>query len=67
MSKPNPRRTNGAARDKVRARLKAEGRVADGMIPKLDNAFKALRDGAAGVVIRNAADLLSPGGTELKL
>ena len=48
------------------ARLKAEGRVADGMIPKLDNAFKALRDGAAGVVIRNA-DLLSPGGTELKL
>ena len=49
------------------ARLKAEGRVADGMIPKLDNAFKALRDGAAGVVIRNAADLLSPGGTELKL
>ena len=49
------------------ARLKAEGRVADGMIPKLDNAFKALRDGAAGVVIRNAAGLLSPGGTELKL
>ena len=26
VSKPNPRRTNGAARDKVRARLKAEGR-----------------------------------------
>ena len=49
------------------ARLKAEGRVADGMVPKLDNAFGALRDGAAGVVIRNAADLLSPGGTELKL
>ena len=48
------------------ARLKAEGRVAEGMIPKLDNAFQALRDGAAGVVIRNA-DLLAPGGTELKL
>ena len=47
-------------------RLKAEGRVAEGMIPKLDNAFQALRDGAAGVVIRNA-DLLAPGGTELKL
>ena len=46
--------------------LKAEGRVAEGMIPKLDNAFQALRDGAAGVVIRNA-DLLAPGGTELKL
>ena len=49
------------------ARLKAEGRVADGMIPKLDNAFQALRDGAAGVVIRNASGLLEPGGTELKL
>ncbi len=48
------------------ARLKAEGRVAEGMIPKLDNAFQALRDGAAGVVIRNA-DLQAPGGTELKL
>ena len=49
------------------ARLKAEGRVADGMVPKLDNAFGALRDGAAGVVIRSAAGLTEPGGTELKL
>ena len=49
------------------ARLKAEGRVAEGMIPKLDNAFAALRDGACGVVIRNACDLGTPGGTELKL
>ncbi|MCR4824873.1 MAG: acetylglutamate kinase [Bacteroidales bacterium] len=48
-------------------RLKDEGRVADGMIPKLDNAFRALRDGASGVVIRNAARLLESGGTELKL
>jgi acetylglutamate kinase len=47
-------------------RLKAEGRVAEGMIPKLDNAFRALQDGAAGVIIRNA-DLAAPGGTELKL
>ncbi|MBR1488774.1 MAG: acetylglutamate kinase [Bacteroidales bacterium] len=47
-------------------RLKAEGRVAEGMIPKLDNAFRALQDGAAGVVIRNA-DLSVPGGTQLKL
>ena len=47
-------------------RLKAEGRVAEGMIPKLDNAFQALRDGAAGVVIRSA-DLSAPGGTELKI
>lgn len=49
------------------AALKTEGRVAEGMIPKLDNAFRALRDGASGVVIRNAAGLTAPGGTELKL
>ncbi|NLZ18675.1 MAG: acetylglutamate kinase [Bacteroidales bacterium] len=49
------------------ARLKAEGRVADGMIPKLDNAFRALQDGACGVVIRNASRLSEPGGTELKI
>lgn len=47
-------------------RLKTEGRVADGMIPKIDNAFQALRDGAAGVVIRSA-DLSAPGGTSLTL
>ena len=48
-------------------RLKAEGRVAEGMIPKLENSFAALRNGACGVVIRNAAHLLEPGGTELKI
>ena len=47
-------------------RLKTEGRVADGMIPKIDNAFQALRDGAAGVVIRSA-DLSAPDGTSLTL
>lgn len=49
------------------ARLRAEDRVAEGMIPKLDNAFQALRDGAAGVVIRSADGLTVPSGTELKL
>ena len=48
-------------------RLKAEGSVAEGMIPKLENSFAALREGACGVVIRNAAHLLEPGGTELKI
>ncbi|MBQ9659930.1 MAG: acetylglutamate kinase [Bacteroidales bacterium] len=48
-------------------RLRAEGRVAEGMIPKLDNSFQALRDGAAGVVIRSAAAIATPSGTELKL
>ena len=48
-------------------RLRAEGRDAEGMIPKLDNSFQALRDGAAGVVIRSAAAIATPSGTELKL
>ena len=47
-------------------RLKAEGRIQDGMIPKLDNAFGALCEGAAGVVIRSAEGIAVPGGTELK-
>lgn len=49
------------------ARLRAEGRIADGMIPKIENAFQALRDGAAGVVIRSAAGLTEAAGTELRL
>lgn len=47
--------------------LKAEGRVAEGMIPKLDNSFKALREGAGEVIIKHASDLLTHGGTILKL
>ncbi len=38
--------------------LKAEGRVADGMIPKIDNAFAALGDGARCVRLKNSAQLL---------
>jgi acetylglutamate kinase len=49
------------------ARLKADCIITEGMIPKLDNAFQALRDGAAGVVIRSARGLTQPGGTELTL
>lgn len=49
------------------ARLKAEGRIADGMIPKLDNSFAALRAGAAGVVIKHSSDLLKESGTTLCL
>lgn len=48
-------------------KLKAEGRVADGMIPKLDNAFAALREGAGAVVIKHSSDLLVKSGTELTL
>lgn len=47
--------------------LKAEGRVADGMIPKLDNAFKALQNGVSRVVIKHAANLGNTRGTAITL
>ena len=40
-------------------KLKSENIIADGMIPKLDNAFKAKQDGVASVIIGHAADLLN--------
>lgn len=39
--------------------LKSEKRIADGMIPKLENAFRARQDGANSVVIGHAFDLLN--------
>ena len=45
--------------------LKEEGRVAAGMIPKLDNSFKTIREGVAGVTIKHARNLLNRTGTEL--
>lgn len=48
--------------------LKIEGVIADGMIPKLDNSFQALRSGASSVVIKHSSDLLdSKAGTRLSL
>lgn len=47
------------------AELKAEGRVADGMIPKLSNSFKAIDNGVARVIIKHAANLLNDKGTTL--
>ena len=48
--------------------LKAEGRIADGMIPKLDNAFHSLREGATRVTIKQASALLDPdAGTVIAL
>ena len=44
-----------------------EGKVVDGMIPKLDNAFKALREGVAEVIIKHADNLLNKKETLLKL
>lgn len=45
--------------------LKAEGRVADGMIPKLTNSFKAIDSGVARVIIKHARNLNNNKGTTL--
>ena len=45
--------------------LKERGVVADGMIPKLTNSFKAIDNGVARVVIKHARNLLSNKGTTL--
>ena len=47
-------------------RLKAEGVIADGMIPKLQNAFKAIEAGIDSVVIKHARNILNDTGTILK-
>ena len=48
------------------AELKKEGVVADGMIPKLTNAFKAIDNGVGRVIIKHARNLLTPNGTTLE-
>lgn len=47
-------------------RMKADGTVADGMIPKIENALGALKEGASSVVIKNASRLLEDGGTRIE-
>lgn len=47
------------------ATLKQEGRVADGMIPKLTNSFKAIDSGVARVIIKHARNLGNNKGTVL--
>ena len=49
------------------SQLLDEGKVVDGMIPKLDNAFLALREGVAEVIIKHADNLLNDRETLLKL
>lgn len=46
-------------------KLKEEGRVADGMIPKLTNAFKAMDCGVDKVIIKHARNLHNELGTTL--
>ena len=47
--------------------LRDKGIVDEGMLPKLENAFKALREGAARVIIRSSQDLTKESGTVISL
>ena len=48
------------------AQLKSEGIVADGMIPKLTNSFKAIEKGVRKVIIKHARNLNNNTGTTLE-
>lgn len=47
--------------------LRQRGIVSKGMIPKIDNALKAIRAGVSGVYIKSAANLLNATGTSIML
>ncbi len=47
-------------------RLKADGSISGGMLPKLDNAFDAIRQGVRRVVITSSSGLSGKGGTTLE-
>lgn len=49
------------------AQLKADGIVSGGMLPKLDNAFEALHQGVARVVITAANDIEGKNGTVITI
>lgn len=46
--------------------FKKAGIIADGMIPKLDNSFKAIESGVKSVTIKHAKNLLDDTGTTLE-
>lgn len=47
------------------APLKADGTVSGGMIPKIENALRAVEQGVRSVKIKHADDLLTDGGTTI--
>lgn len=49
------------------AQLKKDGIVSGGMIPKVDNAFKAIARGVDKVIIKSSDDILSDAGTCISL
>ena len=68
MDKDDPNSVIKQINTESYTKLKAEGKISDGMIPKLDNAFSALRQGTASVRIKNASALCNPeAGTEISL
>ncbi len=48
-------------------KMKAEGTIADGMIPKIKNCIDAVRNGAAGAIIKNADRIADDSGTKITL
>ena len=48
-------------------KYKAEGIISGGMIPKLDNAFRALEAGVSKVVITEASQIGKNTGTTIQL
>ncbi|TCO10520.1 acetylglutamate kinase [Natronoflexus pectinivorans] len=64
----NPESVISIINPNVYENLKRDGVVADGMIPKLDNSFDALKKGVYQIKITNTAGLAIPSaGTVLKL
>ncbi|MDE5568410.1 MAG: acetylglutamate kinase [Muribaculaceae bacterium] len=45
--------------------LKSDGTISGGMLPKVDNAFKAISEGVNSVTIKSSADLLADSGTTI--
>lgn len=48
-------------------RMVSQGSITEGMIPKIENCLNAIRNGASGAIIKNAASIDAPGGTEITL
>lgn len=53
-------------RPDIYAALRAEGVINKGMIPKIDNAFRAIGQGVASVTIKHSDNLLADAGTVIK-
>jgi acetylglutamate kinase len=48
------------------ANLRSEGVINKGMLPKIDNAFAAIRAGVRSVIIKHSDELLAESGTIIK-